>query len=322
MFDIKIECMIEFKNNIQVDCGKILLSKIMNYVDYIRLFYDIPADNFINTTNLFDLKLIFIKIILPNHYKYFGADILFYNTIFTAYLPNELEWLSLYLNYMNTFIVEPTYYRRLTYFGRQCDPRVKTMFDDSLTDDCIIDCFQKRNIKEYNCIPFKRNFGFIRWKKDLIEKHKILCNQSFNQEIDKFIYECINECQFDCELGLYKITKFHNHNSNYGDNITPIKIIPRSNFIVQYEEVYIMDSWELIYQVGGGVGMWVGWSAVSIVSFLNNIFVVANNIKYNYKLKLLFKFFKYYFHKIKTITIQICILLNIYFRAFYRRYSP
>ena len=318
--DIEIECSIQLRNNINMDCGEIILSKIINYGGLMRLLYNIPADNFINSTKFLDLKQILIKVILPNYDKYpdYGNSfhILIYNSIFTNYSPNDREWLSIYLNYMNTFIVEPTYYRRLTHFGQQCNPRVRPLFDDSLTDDCIIDCFQKRTFDKYNCIPFKRIEGFIRWKKDLIENNKILCNQSYSKEIilTTVISKCINECQFDCELGLYKFTKFYNYNPIYGNNIIPIKIIPRSNLIVQYEEVYVMDGWELIYQLGGVVGMWVGWSALSIAGFMNNIFVVPNNIKY--KLKLLLNYFKYYFHKIKNITIKICILFNIYFLEF------
>ena len=50
--------------------------------------------------------------------------------------------------------------------------------------------------------------------------------------------------------------------------------------IVQYEEQYVMDSWELIYQLGGVVGMWKGWSALSVISILNNLFFITFLIKY------------------------------------------
>ena len=273
---------------------------------------------------IFDMKQILIKVILPKYDKYLelisSFEISFHNSIFLSFLPKEEQLLSIFFDYMNTFIVEPKYYRRLTYFGRQCDPRVRPQFDDSVTDDCIIDCYEKRFIDEYNCIGFERTFSFIRWKKDLIENNKKFCNQSLIPHVlilNSIILKCIKECQFDCELGLYKISQFYDYNSGFGDNIIPIKIIPRSNLIVQYEEQYVMDGWELIYQLGGVVGMWVGWSAISIASFFNNIFIFANNIKY--KLKLLFKFINYYFHKIKTITIKISILFKIYFRAFFRK---
>ena len=306
LFDRKIECMMEFDNNIQLDCGPIILSKINFEVNSIKLYYNIPADHLINSTHLFNLKQ--ISIILRNYDKYINFTnaiyIKFYNSIFLSYLPNEQNFIFLYSNFMNTIIVEPTYYRRLTHFGRQCDPRDKSLFDDSLTDDCIMDCFQKRSIDAFNCIPFKRTFGFIRWKKDLLENNHILCNQSYNEEIEinTFIRKCINECQFDCELGLYKITPFYDYNPVSRNNDINIQIIPRSNLIVQYEEQYVMDGWELIYQLGGVVGMWVGWSALSIASILKYLF--ENNIIKNDFFKIIFNINKMF------------ISLNIYFRKF------
>ena len=148
-----------------------------------------------------------------------------------------------------------------------------------------------------------------------------LCNQSYNENIifDTFIRKCINNCQFDCELGLYKITQFQDYNPFSRYNYIPIKIIPRSNLIVQYEEQYVMDGWELIYQLGGVVGMWAGWSAMSIASISNNFFSIINHI--NYKKILSFKISKNNFPKIKIITIKIFILLNNYFCAFYRKFK-
>ena len=135
----------------------------------MQLFYNIPAEYLINSTNNFKLKQITIKMILQKNDKHKDYIILFsiyfHNSIFLSYLPNEFNLISTYSNYMNTFIVEPTYYRRLTYFGRQCDPRVRPLFDDSLTDDCIMNCFQRRSIDAFNCIPFKKTLGFFSMEK-------------------------------------------------------------------------------------------------------------------------------------------------------------
>ena len=143
----------EFDNNIQLDCGPIIISKIISLFNSIRLFHNIPADNLINSTNLYKLKHISIKIILENYDKYIDFtnrfNIHFYNSIFLSYLPNEGLSIAINSKHMNTFIVEPTYYRRLTHFGQQCDPRDKSLFDDSLTDDCIMDCFPEAI---YRCI--------------------------------------------------------------------------------------------------------------------------------------------------------------------------
>ena len=62
LFDRKIECTMEFENNVQLDCGEIILSKIIN-INSMLLFYNIPADNNSdNSTMLSNLKQIFIRI--------------------------------------------------------------------------------------------------------------------------------------------------------------------------------------------------------------------------------------------------------------------
>ena len=187
LFDRKIECNMEFENNIQLDCGEIILSTILDIGNKFQLYYNIPADNIINSTKHLELKQISIKIFLQKYDKYTdfktSFSIYFHNSIFLSYLPNEQHFITVYSYNINNFIVEPTYYRRLTHFGRQCDPRDKSLFDDSLTDDCIMNCFRKRSINNFNCIPFRKNFGFIRWKRDIMENNSILCNQSYNENI-------------------------------------------------------------------------------------------------------------------------------------------
>ena len=272
LFDRKIECSIELGNNILLDCGEIKLSKII-FSSTMYLLYEIPSENMINITRLNNFNRLSIKFFQPNYNTYSNIIQTFYtifhNSIFTSYLPGEFHSRTLYNDIViNNFIVEPTYYRKLTYFGRQCNPRVRPLFDDSLTDDCIMDCVRKRSIDDLNCIPFKFNFGFIRWKKDIIESNRDICNLTDNLKIreNDYILKCIDECKFDCELVLSKVTAFYPKVYIKRQNYILITIIPKSNLIVQYEEQYVMDGWELIYQLGGVVGMWVGWSAISISS--------------------------------------------------------
>ena len=66
LFDMKIECIMEFENNIQINCGEIFLSKII-FINSMHLIYNIPSDNFINSTKLFNLKQISTKMFLQNY---------------------------------------------------------------------------------------------------------------------------------------------------------------------------------------------------------------------------------------------------------------
>ena len=328
LFDRRIECIMQFDDNSQLDCGEIKLSRIKTD-NLMYLMYNIPGDNINNSRIINNLKLIIIKI-HPIHYQRYLIwhsiwpdellQIRFINSIFAE--RNDENFIYLQRYGINNLIVEPSYYRRLTHFGRQCNPRVRPLFDDSLTDDCIIDCIHKLFIDKFSCIPFPYDWGFIRLKRDIMEdKHKI-CNESSYKLIKyhTIMHKCINECEFDCELGLYKVTQFNNY--NYHDdfntphhNYTTIIIHPKSNLIVHYEETYIMDGWELIYQLGGVIGMWVGWSAISITSILNKYYLICLCIKY-FQLKLInilnycrIKFINFY-KLIKTIFMLLRIILS------------
>ena len=302
LFDKQIECSIELENNIQLDCGDIRLSKII-FKTVMHLFYEIPSENIINITKLSNFKRLLIKVYHPTFNSYINNIPLylhFHNSIFMSYLPNDIHSMPTYHdNIINSFIVEPTYYRRFTYFGRQCDPRVRPLFDDSLTDDCIMDCVRKQTIDKFDCIPFQFIFGFIRWKKDIIESNQnySFCNQTDHLKIilDNYILQCIKESKFDCELILSKVTPFYQKVFIKRQNYIPIIIIPKPNLIVQYEEKYVMDGWELLYKLGGVVGMWVGWSAISI----SNVRLTKNQLT------------KQYGH-FKILTSQIILHINNY----------
>ena len=58
---------------------------------------------------------------------------------------------------------------------------------------------------------YKFKFGFIRWKKDIIESNHNICNQTDNLKImlDDYILKCIGECKFDCELIQSKVTSLY-----------------------------------------------------------------------------------------------------------------
>ena len=285
LFEMKIECSIELENNIQLDCGKIKLSRVI-CTTRIDLSFQIPSDEFINAKNLSNIKRLSVTFFPKNYETYlYNArfTMFFHNSFFMSYLPNYFDHIPIYSQTLNYIIVEPNYYRRLTHFGRKCDPRVKSLFDDSLTDDCIMDCVRKRSIDAFNCFPFSYHLGFIRWKNNIIEE-KHICNRTEISNIqqytlDKYIYECIKECQFDCELILSKVTPSYKNDILSNHSYIQVDIIPKSNLIVQYEEKYTMDGWELIYQLGGVIGMWFGWSAISV----SNINLVKSQFTKQYR---------------------------------------
>ena len=160
----------QLENNICIDCGEIELSKIINH-NKISFNYIFPSNTINKSSKILNFKKIFIKVIKPKYKTYFNIqdsiDITFQNSIFANSLPYDIHIIPPHFNYNKStnIIVEITHYRRLTHFGRQCNPRVRPLFDDSITDDCILDCFQKRSIDRINCIPYSYDFGFTRLKR-------------------------------------------------------------------------------------------------------------------------------------------------------------
>ena len=235
LFDRKINCYFELKGNIQLNCDEILLSKIVARGNIMNLVYVIPGDYYkSNSTRMENIKNILIKINSINYNTYVNKNVkpvfMFYNSIFMNLLPNDIHYIDVHHDKINNFIVEPIYYRRLTHFGRQCDPRYKSLFDDSLTDDCILDCIQKRSIDEFNCIAFDIEFSVFRLERDVIANNQINCKNILdNNETSKIIIQkCMDECEFDCELRLLKVKQFFDKRDKLSDNDIHIRIIPKS----------------------------------------------------------------------------------------------
>ena len=191
-------------------------------------------------------------------------------SIKTYFYDSHVDYLlTNYRQAMNTFTVKPTYYRRLTHFGQQCNSRVRPLFDDSITDDCILDCLWKKSIHAFNCTLYSYYSGSIRWEKDIMESKPKFCDYTkiswiMHTKIVNYNRACFYQCLSDCEVILMKITPIYDFHKDYHieqDKFMSITIIPKSQLIVKYEEKYVMDGWELIYQLGGMFGN-VGWDGL------------------------------------------------------------
>ena len=101
--------------------------------------------------------------------------------------------------------------------------------------------------------------------------------------------ECrLTKCPNDCMvilLDIYKsVIKTPNKNP-------VIDIIPKTRSIIELETVNKMDIWAFIYNFGGFVGLYFGWSAVSF----SNIFDKFSTHSYKMlKIKLIVDIFKKY----------------------------
>ena len=75
---------------------------------------------------------------------------------------------------------------------------------------------------------------------------------------------------FLCENKLLEISNNHKYNSK--KVLYEINIIPKYNLIIEYNYKNKMDLNDLVYNCGGIIGMWFGWSALSITSLFLSIY--------------------------------------------------
>ena len=138
--------------------------------------------------------------------------------------------------------------------------------DDFEMDFCQINCITNEKYRLLGCVPIDgdtpviiRNNNYS--KPRLCSDNNLMPNITISHRVRS---KCQKSCPPKCQTifnNVYERKKF-----KYNDKRVIIFEI-RSQ--VTYIERYRMDIWELIYQLGGVVGVWFGWSALSI-SFLKN----------------------------------------------------
>ena len=98
---------------------------------------------------------------------------------------------------------------------------------------------------------------------------------------EEILKTCINSVEMNCETNLYEAhTSYYDQLNDKDPEHTKIIITPKTNFITEYEQKYRMDWFEWLYNFGGTVGMWFGWSALSFSEFMS-LFKQFLNKSYN-----------------------------------------
>ena len=152
-------------------------------------------------------------------------------------------------------------------------------------DYSFTDCLHKYAIKISNCsIDFfgetqDRNFCTKSGFKTYIQTLEYLKQE----EISKIKTEtgCIPKCktiQYSFEKNLQKIDWNRNHgNKSY---MSEVYIQPKSSVVDYSNEYYSFDSNDLISSVGGNLGLFLGWSFLTIVEAFGFLLVLVNVGKY------------------------------------------
>ena len=121
-----------------------------------------------------------------------------------------------------------------------------------------------------------------------------------NVLIDKIMYSCIRKHPVLCEKDIFSI---YNNYRSIKSNSTKILIYPKRNLVTEYHKNYILDFNDWVYNFGGIVGLWFGWSVLSITGAIFYIKSIQKILQIIYiELK---HFWKYFIHLCKKLLLII-----------------
>ena len=89
-------------------------------------------------------------------------------------------------------------------------------------------------------------------------------NLNMIRDIKLIKQRCLDAYQDNCED--LSIDSYQFSSGYTVDKTTIVNIIPKYTINLNYQEQLKMDFNDLFYNVGGIIGMWIGWSVVSIES--------------------------------------------------------
>ena len=86
-------------------------------------------------------------------------------------------------------------------------------------------------------------------------------------------------CYTKCKVRIYSFNMKENVITNYTKWISEVFIQPKSSVVEYLEEYYNFDFQDLISSIGGYVGLFLGWSVLSLVEILGGLLFIFNITK-------------------------------------------
>ena len=206
------------------------------------------------------------------------------HSIFGYYHGNHITSSSLDKYKNNYLVYENSVYRKLSENGgKRCNDREFGLFSDFSLDNKFLDCIHSKSNQSFDCLPINV-VNWFRIERDIQQMGYKLCprDRDINETIFfKIVRNCIDSEPIDCKLRLFD--SYFTTERKPGQNIfikniserlskkTTLNIIPKRNLIPRFNEKYRMNLFDLFYNIGCIIGMWIGWSVVSIPTALPNI---------------------------------------------------
>ena len=278
--DLKINCKFEYESN-HVDCPKPL--------EYIQTFRG--QEMYIN------YQFIHGSLNRSIRPRSVSLELSGYFLINSMYLQlNSLSILGfngktfsekfIYPWQTNTYTINSVVTRKISNYKHSCIDNNKKQYSDNLNDEITMDCIQRETNETFGCLPVIGVNSWIRTERDL--NHFSICPKNIGNNnysiIESIINRCFNKIVYSCETHIF--SAFNNHRKYEKQLSTKINILFKTNFIPEYKQNYRMNFNEWVYNCGGIIGLWFGWSALS-VSVIPLIF------------QHYFKFIKLYYNHLK-----------------------
>ena len=251
----------------------------------------------------------FLTIELTGLSQFVYTSIKFYSiTMLGNFHKNTISSVPIVHNNYNNLIINSNFMkmhpnlRRKSY--KLCNESKLGLFSNSMIDGMTIDSINQEFNQTFGCLPaFKSNL-FVRFERDLNHFKYTVCPKSV--KIDgklriKTLTKYYHQNKPFCEIILF--TVYNNLRPN-DKNITVINIIPKNNLISEFKQNYKMDFNDWVYNCGGIIGLWFGWSAMSITA-------VMLYIRHNFKL--CYRHFRAYYlmkKREKAINYHFIIINN------------
>jgi hypothetical protein len=203
----------------------------------------------------------------------------------------------------------------------------RMLFTDDYSNDCEEDCLLNTFNKFYGCLPFKSNFS-VGFEKDFKTFKYKLCsieemnsreiNTTFENEFKAMKKRAESVCKTQCIEYCNQINFIsgseYSLSTNKSEDIL-INIIPVNKLNIRYIETFQTDINDLIYELGGTLGLWFGLSVVNLFDILWSQIILIRKIA---KLFINFLMKSSIFLKKKLCSLKnILVILCIYIKDVY-----
>jgi hypothetical protein len=227
-------------------------------------------------------------------------------------LYDRVTDLKLEYNRENNIFIDTYSIKKLeNHFNERCVDVETPIYIEDKPEVCFHDCLNAQINQTFGCLLINNNnWNFINIEKDINElgyKYCIKDHSKSSQKIFKHFNHCKKQCQPNCNIIDFNVYNILGKKSL--NNSMIVNIIPKYGHQMNLIEIRRWDVWDLFYNMGGIIGIWIGWSVISVSSLM---MIIVN--QYKRLIKLIKPFIIIFFNKLKLILRKTLFPLKTVFK--------